>query len=125
MFRFHWQRSDDPPYKIRIGRKGSRVGVISETWGFGIPKEEWVVKRALSLEQWAELKIGLRRAKFWTSESDFPGGGLDGATWTIEGREGGRFHCIRRWSPRDGAFRDLGLLFLEFAGLQIAVEDVY
>jgi hypothetical protein len=85
------------------------------------------VERELNLAQWAALTDAIERLGFWrlpTAAAE-DRGGLDGSQWIIEGRTGATYHVVDRWSSRSGSYRDVGLLFLETAGLKPAADDVY
>lgn len=43
--------------------------------------------------------------------------GFDGAQWVMEGFREGKYRMVRRWSPKDGSFRELCVIFLLLAGL--------
>jgi len=45
--------------------------------------------------------------------------GLGGFDWRIEGRNHKGYHSSECWSPRRGAFSKLGMLLVEFSGLEI------
>lgn len=49
--------------------------------------------------------------------------GMDGARWLIERSDGTRYHLAERWSPREGAVRDVGVALLQLAGLHD--EELY
>ena len=51
--------------------------------------------------------------------------GLDGAQWIVEGRRGGDYHVVDRWTPREGVYRDAGLAFLKLAGIDVPAADLY
>jgi hypothetical protein len=52
--------------------------------------------------------------------------GLDGSQWIVEGRSGsGKYHLVDRWTPRQGAYRDAGLVFLTLAGISVDRKDLY
>jgi hypothetical protein len=59
----------------------------------------------------------LNKATFWDLPSKEKLQGIDGAEWIIEGRDGDRYHVVRRWSPVAGPVRDIGLLLLGIANL--------
>ncbi len=67
----------------------------------------------------------LRRTDFWAMPSPSNGPAPDGTDWIVEGRSGNAYHVVSRCSPVEGSFRDLGLLFMEFAGLPTSGPSVY
>lgn len=121
-YRFDWQRSFHPHIITRIGRSGDRI--TSTVWSaYSEPDQNG--SRALAPEDWVILKLAIDRAQFWTSEPSERLFGLDGAFWLFEGREDERFHVAQRWSPEAGPFRELGLTFLELAGVHVPASELY
>ena len=43
--------------------------------------------------------------------------GSDGAQWILEASQNGKYRMVKRWSPKDGTFRELCVIFLLLAGL--------
>jgi hypothetical protein len=60
---------------------------------------------------WGALAVLLEVARFWDLPEDNGRGGLDGATYTLEGWNAGRSHRVIRWSP-DPVFSGGELLVL-------------
>lgn len=51
--------------------------------------------------------------------------GLDGAEWIFEGLYEKKYQVFRKWSPKAGKARELGLYFLKLSGLSIDAKDIY
>ncbi len=73
---------------------------------------------ALTTADWGRLQAALNRADFWALPEQHNRFGLDGWDWTIEGRQGARYHASTCWVPDTGTYFDLGRLFLELAGFE-------
>ena len=52
-------------------------------------------------------------------------GGKDGAQWVLESAANGKYHAVKRWSPKEGSVRDLALHMLSLSDLKIAEDRVY
>jgi hypothetical protein len=79
------------------------------------------LERTLRETDWIILQKMVDAADFWALPEDefFNRAGLDGWTWTIEGRSGERYRSLSCWMPEDGAFFDLGNLLAEFGGFAL------
>ena len=79
-----------------------------------------MVEESLAVADWVRLTRMVRHADFWALPKTGGGSGLDGWTWTIEGRKGKRYHSCRSWCASiSPAFRKLGKLLVELSGLQV------
>jgi hypothetical protein len=104
---------------IRVSRRHNEDRDNEEYKGITFPEfkyflvAHWLhfreLKHSAELElgdtQWACLGALLRAGQFWELPESGGHFGFDGATWTLEGNEQGRYHQVRRWSPdpeRDG-----------------------
>ena len=74
---------------------------------------------SLTEANWVRLKKLVDWARFWEMPERHPQSGLDGFHWRIEGRNHKGYHSSECWSPRRGAFYKLGMLLVEFSGLEI------
>ncbi len=63
--------------------------------------------------------------RFWQLPTEETAGviGMDGARWIVEGVKAGRYHLVDRWSPKDGAVREFGLLLVGLS--EIDSEPIY
>jgi hypothetical protein len=59
------------------------------------------------------------RDRVWELLERHDQSGLGGLDWTIEGRNHDGYHSSECWWPRRGAFYKLGILLVEFSGLEI------
>jgi hypothetical protein len=128
-YRFLWLRSFHHPICVRIEKNGSSVTLnaveLDGTGGHapgGIAKR---IQRALSPAEQDKFTTRLNRIRFWEMRKNEARFGLDGAQWILEGTENGRYQVVERWSPGPGAYRDLGLLLIEFTGITIPMLDYY
>ena len=76
-------------------------------------------KRSLTEADWARLIKVVEKARFRKMPERHDQSGLDGFRWTIEGRNQDGYRSSERWSPCRGAFHELGMLLVEFSGLEI------
>ena len=106
-----------------VSRRGWDISVVAiQQKVLGEPES---VQRTLAEADWVRLKKLVEEADFWAlPEHQFDGRvGLDGWTWIIEGRVGGRYHSSECWAPNTGAFFNLGNMIVEFGGLPLP-DDV-
>jgi len=92
----------------------------------------WGVRRALDDRQYhregtqynvsapevSKFLALLKSTDFWNMlpEPDSPPD-YDGSTWILEGIRNGETHVVSRRSPKQGRFRDTGLLLMKYVGL--------
>ncbi len=71
------------------------------------------VNRPLTTQEWRQFNLLLARTDFWNVPTTGNRDGLDGYTYILEARAGGRYHYIILWAPdgfpEDKAFSKLGL----------------
>ena len=122
-YRFTWRSSFNGNAVVQIGRGGEKNVIILD----------WVCRgscgngrfwRSIDKAGWNRLEAALLGAGFWALEPYKTQFGLDGATWTIEGRRRDVYRVVERWSPR-GAIYDLGRTFFDLAGPPIADIGLY
>jgi hypothetical protein len=77
----------------------------------------------LTEADWIRLKDALKESGFWTLPEHHGQMGLDGWTWTIEGRDSERYHSSECWSPMDGAFHHLGSLLVAISSLEVPTDS--
>ena len=133
-YRFLWLRSFHHPVAIRVySSPDGGVVVTSEGKGAGGYAPESLLRRdsaEITQQQWHALTTAIAEEALWTrGVIDTSRLGLDGATWTIEGRRGNRYVLVTRWAPMDtGAtafMRRLGLAFLRIARVDVPPQDLY
>lgn len=128
-YRFLWLRSFDHPIAIRLDIRADGTGVLSTkiASGSGGNKPGHLTEnlsRPLFRQQVQMIQARLDSMQFWSLRVDGRSG-EDGAQWIIEGVEGGKYHLVDRWSPREGPIREFGLMLLDMANLKISPRDVY
>jgi len=128
-YRFLWLRSFHHPIAVRIEKNGSSVALTAvELDGTGGHEPGGIVKRvqrALSPAEQDKFLTKLSQVRFWEMRKNQDRFGLDGAQWILEGAESGRYQVVERWSPGPGAYREVCLLLLGFAGFAIPPLDYY
>jgi hypothetical protein len=127
MYRFLWLRSFDRPISVRIEKSGSSVNLYAvELDGRGGNDPGRILRKtqkALPAAEFERLTTKLRQPGFWQMWKVHEIG-LDGAEWILESMQDGRYQVANQWTPDSGEFRDVCLLFLEFAGL-LPMDRVY
>jgi hypothetical protein len=118
-YRFIWRSSFDGDAVVYIARKGDKA---SFRWSAGFKGSSSFAE--LSMSDFEKLKRSMAAAHFWELDAIDQSVGFDGATWQIEGRRGGTYHSVQRWSP-SGTIRDLGRLFFSLAGKPLASVKLY
>jgi hypothetical protein len=120
-YRFLWLPTWGHPIAVRLAHTGERASLIAvELDGAGGYEPGKVARRAsrsLTKEEWDAVQKALDRATFWKLPSHERSGGTDGSQLIVEGRIDRAYHAVDRWSPREGAYRDLCMLFLRLSGL--------
>jgi hypothetical protein len=74
-------------------------------------------------DQLARFFALLEQAHFWTTPTELPSRGLDGAEWIMEGVKDGKYRTVVRWCPdiehqsaEEIPFAEAGRLLFEMAG---------
>ena len=96
------------PHDIRMTAFRERYFVPAET-----------AERSLTEATWARLKQLVDSGRFWEMPERYDQSGLDGFEWRIEGQNRKGYHSSQCWSPSRGPFYELGMLLVEFSGLEI------
>jgi hypothetical protein len=130
IYRFTWLRTFHKPIAVRISRLKKEVQLqaieLSGAGGYSPGVVSRRVERKLSDADWESMMKQLNKVDFWKLSTRDPDlGGLDGARWIFEGRQDGKYHIVDRWSPRDGPYHELGLLFLKLSDLSIPEKEIY
>lgn len=124
IFRFLWLRTFHNPIAIRLeiikneragilhvkmtdGKGGYEPGKIKEDYTKNISKDH--------IDKFLKL---LESDNFWQLPIKDDGLGFDGAQWIVEGLYNGKYHMVDRWSPKEGAARNIGLFLLDLSGLR-------
>jgi hypothetical protein len=128
-YRFLWLRSFHHPIAVRIEKNGpSAILSAVELDGTGGHAPGAIVKRtqrALSPAEENSFLEKLKLANFWEMRRDQDRFGSDGAQWILEGVDSGQYQVVQRWSPGPGAYSDVCLLLLDFAGIRIPRTELY
>ena len=130
VFRFLWLRSFHKPFLVQVEKRGDVAELVVKSLD-----GPWSRKRVSTLAYEKRTKISsdawdrlaaMRRDAFWGQPSSDPAEmGDDGAMWILEGSSWGEYHIVERWTPTEGAFREMGIAMLELAGVNVAAERVY
>src|SRR5262249_42526043 len=140
-YRFLWLRAFHRPIAVRVSRGPNGIRLVAaELTGAGGYNPGGIAARtekSLSGADWGLLSASLSKASFWNmpthqAEATFGVDGsqwimvrADGSQWIIEGRRGGEYHIVDRWTPRDSPYREVGLKFLKLAGISVPERDLY
>lgn len=128
-YRFLWLRSFHHPIAVRIEKVGSLATLSAvELDGTGGHAPGTTVKRTrrdLSAAEESKLVAKLDQARFWEMRRDQDRFGSDGAQWILEGVDNGQYQVVQRWSPGPGAYSDVCILLLDFAGFRIPPAEFY
>ncbi len=122
VYRFTWLRTFHHPIAVRVTHSdGGTVLEAVELGGAGGYEPGKVIRqirKPLSPREWEALADRIEKAEFWQQPSHDAAGdsGRDGAQWIVEGRHAHTYHVVDRWSPSEGAYRALGLRFIELSG---------
>ncbi|MEJ6789780.1 hypothetical protein BrevBR_09505 [Brevundimonas sp. BR2-1] len=117
--RFTWLRSFHAPVVVRADRlpDGSvRLNAkrLAGEGGCSLQGEGCEVSRTLKAAEITRLEE-VRRAAL-AAPAQVCGGGLDGARWIVESTEDGGYRFAQRFTPQDGAIRELGLTMIGMTG---------
>jgi hypothetical protein len=129
-YRFVWSRTFDHPIAIRIKRSGSsttlRAVELDGAGGYDPGKVMKEVNRKLRPAEEEAFVAKIEKLGFWRMPAEEQERlGFDGATWILEGMQGGKYHNVERWSPDSGDFRELCLYFLQLSGLNVPKKKIY
>jgi hypothetical protein len=121
-YRLSWSSAFDGDVFVLVERGAVGISVQSECRSFTYGRDRFA--SGTDQDAWERLETALQAASFWTLNEVGEAGGMDGATWMIEGRNRDEYHSIRRWSP-GGAVRHLGREFLAVAGPPMDAIELY
>jgi hypothetical protein len=131
-YRFLWLRSFHHPVAIRVDIKADGTGILTTkvangTGGFHPGVLTMNTSTPLTQEQTRVFLAEIGNEAFWSIPSmNDRDSGVDGAQWVVEGVHAGKYHAVDRWSPKTGAIRELGLLFLkDLAHMKIPDRELY
>jgi len=133
-YRFTWLRTFHHPVAIRVEMKVDGTAVLSlkvasGAGGYEPGKLIQNTSRQLTRDEATKFLDKVEEANWWSLrayEEDPPNVyHLDGSHWIIEGIKDGDYHVVDRWSPRKGSVRELGLIALEFAQMNVPNNELY
>jgi hypothetical protein len=128
-YRFVWLRTFHAPIAVRVSKSKNDVQLqaieLNGAGGYSPGVISRRVAKKLSDAEWNSITKLLVAIQFWKLPTEVPSNGLDGAQWIFEGRQDGKYHIVDRWTPRDGTYHDLGVLFLQLSGLSIPEKEIY
>ncbi len=131
-YRFLWLRTFDHPIAVRVELKPDGTGILTTKVASGCGGYRPGVltqntSRALTPTEVSLLLSQVEKVGFWTAPNPLNDQrGTDGAQWIIEGVRDRKYHVIDRWTPNDGAARDLGVLFaFRLAKLKVPTNKIY
>lgn len=128
-FRFLWLRTFHHPVAIRVQHQGTGITLhaIELDGNGGVLPGGRLRHKDISLtsKQWTQLQAQVERAGFWKLTAVRGEMGLDGSQWIVEGYRKGRYHLVDRWTPKNGEYRKLGLLFLQLTGWEFTKGEIY
>jgi hypothetical protein len=101
MYRFSWSRSFHDKIVYTVDITNPKKPTINIKKFSGEKREKLISESTASLTptHTFNLRGFLTGAQFWTLPKHKGSGGLDGATWQLEGIKEGGYHSTIRWSP--------------------------
>lgn len=105
---------------IRISRRGDRIALLARVRAGFYPTTN--LHKLLTMRDWKLLTAALERTSFWSMPERHERAGLDGHTWTIEGRTTNQNHRSECWVP-SGMFAELGCLFVRLADIELPQDQ--
>lgn len=127
-YRFTWLRTFHHPIAIRVVAENGQFKLFAtELDGAGGYSPGVVLRKksvSLSSEQFEELEALILRNDFWNLAPHEETMGPDGSEWIVEAATD-RYHAVARWTPHDGALREIGERFLSLAGWSFDSREMY
>jgi hypothetical protein len=128
-YRFIWLRGHHETIIVRM--EGSDKGhyVIATEFSRPVPYVPTISKarevlKSVTREEWDSAVSALSASGFWTMGRSPDEPGFDGAEWVVEGRRGGAYHVVHRWSPI-GPYREAALGILGVSRLSIDADHIH
>jgi hypothetical protein len=135
-YRFIYMRTFHEPITIRLEIKPDGSGILTAKMTDGKSGYEFgklIENKTIQVEKSQVdkfLYLLKEEAGFWDMPTEGGATGFDGANWTIEGVDGGRYHRVERWSPdmsdwspRLIIFEEAAVMMFELSGLK--VNEIY
>jgi hypothetical protein len=118
--RFILLRSFDRPVIIRVETARGRARLVarelSGAGGYSPGQVARRLDRPLTAAEARALRDLLARTRPFAEPPRLCQMGLDGAQWIFEAVDAGGYHFLDRWSPEDGAARQLGVFLMGLTG---------
>lgn len=129
-FRFLWLRTWDHPVSIRIeknedGTASLTLKVATGSGGYEPGKLDVARTKQLSKDEFEAINAKFTTSGFWAMATTEHSNGRDGARWVVEAANSGQYHLVDRWSPKEGALRDLALHLLRLSDYQFPMDKMY
>lgn len=123
-YRFTWLRTFHGPVIVRVERDaagGTRLIAkrLSGHGGYEPGSVDALVERRLTRPEQVAFDRALAGANHLRLPPVDCRMGADGSRWIMEANDGGVYRYVNRWTPEDGAVRDLGDVLLRFTGWQL------
>lgn len=121
--RFTWLRTFHAPIIVQLTVPGNGKGQVrtvrlSGFGGYDLGVVRNRVHRTVARDEAVAALAKADPAALIPAQPSCGPPGMDGARWLIERSDGTGYHLSERWSPREGAVRDVGIAMLRLAGLQ-------
>jgi hypothetical protein len=124
-YRFTCLRTFHKPFCIVLQMRADGTGTLTRKVGSGRggyqPAELTErVESAVDQVQVDSFEKLMESEGFWKLPSTVRPEGIDGAIWIVEAVQGGRYHIVSRWSPREKTpIGKLGRRLLELADWKV------
>ena len=127
-YRFHWRRTFHYPVVATViieEEKGILNVKVSDGKGGYDPGKIFVDKEiVLTEEQIDDLRSVVNDNPFWKDKIERYIT-LDGATWTVEVKQNGKYYVDYEQSPESGSIRNIGMHLLKLSRLGLDPNDIY
>jgi hypothetical protein len=118
--RFTWLRTFDHPVFIRIEGRGKAFKLIAKELsgkgGYEPGEIQREIEVPLSAEETLRLQQLLEDQALFHQAPAICDQGLDGSEWIFELVDRNGYHMVKRFSPENGAAREVGLYMLNLTG---------
>jgi len=125
-FRFSYIPSFTPSVYVRIHKVENGYRLIAKKMSGAGGYEPGEISQSkeirLSPDQASELERRLANGKFFDEAPATCDSGFDGSKWIFESVDKNGYKFLKRWSPRSGAVRDLGVYLLGLSGFGIDTQ---
>jgi len=120
-YRFTWLRTFHGPVIVRLDRDsegGMRLIAkrLSGRGGYEPGAVNAEIRRRLTRQELVEFDHALAAANHLRLPPVDCRMGADGSRWIMEANDAGVYRYVNRWTPEDGAVRELGDMLLRFTG---------